>query len=70
MPAGDRYVLKLGDDGAAVLSVGGRVKLRGRVGVTKKRCAAEGTSTADLYDAPDAARVTIADREPRRRKRH
>jgi len=57
-------VLKLGDDGAAVPSEGDRVKVKGRVTVTKKRCAAEGTSTADRYHTPDVTRVTIADREP------
>ena len=64
VPAGDAYVLKLGDDGAAVPSEGDRVKVKGRVALTKKRCAAEGTSTADRYDVPDVTRVTISDREP------
>lgn len=64
VPAGDAYVLKLGDDGAAVPSEGDRVKVKGRVPFTKKRCAAEGTSTADRYDVPDVTRVTISDREP------
>jgi hypothetical protein len=57
-------VLKLGNDGAAVPSVGDRVKLKGRVALTNKRCAGEGTSTADRYDIPDVTRVTISDREP------
>ncbi len=64
VPAGDTYVLKLGDDGAAVPSEGDRVKVKGRVALTKKRCAPEGTSTADRYDIPDVTRVTISDREP------
>jgi hypothetical protein len=64
VPAGDAYLLKLGDDGAAVPSEGDRVKVKGRLALTKKRCAAEGTSTADRYDTPDVTRVAISDREP------
>jgi hypothetical protein len=64
VPAGDAYELKLGDDGAAVLSVGDRVKVKGRIALTKKRCAAEGTSLEDRYAAPDVTRVTVSDREP------
>lgn len=64
VPAGDAYVLTLGDDGAAVPSEGDRVKVKGRVAFAKKRCAAEGTSTADRYDTPDVTRVTISDRAP------
>jgi len=57
-------VLKLGDDGAAVPSEGDRVKVKGRIALTKKRCAVDGTSTADRYDPPVVTRVTISDREP------
>jgi hypothetical protein len=57
-------VLKLGNDGAAVPSVGDRVKLKGRIALTKKRCAAEETSLEDRYSAPNVTRVTISDREP------
>jgi hypothetical protein len=57
-------LLKLGDDGAAVPSVGDRVKVKGRVALTKKRCAAENTSLEERYAAPDVTRVTISDREP------
>jgi hypothetical protein len=39
------------------------VKVSGRIARTKKRCAAEGTSTADRYAAPDVRRVTISDRD-------
>jgi hypothetical protein len=63
VPAGDAYVLKLGDDGAAIPSPGDRVKVKGRVAVTKKRCAADGTSLANRYATPDVTRVTISDRE-------
>ena len=64
VPAGDAYVLKLGDDGAAVPTAGDRVKVKGRVALTKKRCAPDGTTTADRYAAPDVTRVAISDREP------
>ena len=64
VPAGDAYVLRLGDDGAAVPSPGDRVKVKGRIALMKKRCAVDGTSVADRYDAPDVTRVTITDREP------
>jgi hypothetical protein len=64
VPAGDAYVLKLGNDGAAVPSVGDRVKVKGRIALEKKRCAAEGTALEDRYAAPDVTRVTISDREP------
>jgi hypothetical protein len=64
VPAGDAYVLRLGDDGAAIPSPGDRVKVKGHVAVTKKRCAAEGTSAADRYATPDVVRVSISDREP------
>jgi hypothetical protein len=62
VPTGD--VLKLGNDGAAVPSVGDRVKVKGRIALTKKRCADEGASLEDRYEAPDLTRVTISDREP------
>lgn len=57
-------VLKLGNDGAAVPSVGDRVKVKGRIALAKKRCAAEGASVEDRYATPDVTRVTISDREP------
>ena len=60
VPAGDAYELMLGDDGTAVPAVGDRVKVKGRVAVTKKRCAAEGATVADRYAAPDVKRVKIS----------
>jgi hypothetical protein len=57
-------VLKLGNDGSAVPSVGDRVKVKGRIALTKKRCASEETSLEDRYSAPNVTRVTISDREP------
>ena len=60
VPAGDAFELKLGDDGTAVPAAGDRVKVKGRVAVTKKRCAAEGASVADRYATPDVLRVKIS----------
>jgi hypothetical protein len=60
VPAGDAYVLKLGDDGALVPAAGDRVKVKGRIALTKKRCADDGTSTADRYATPDVTRVTVS----------
>jgi hypothetical protein len=64
VPAGDAYVLRLGDDGALVPAAGDRVKVKGRVALTKKRCAADDTATADRYAAPDVTRVSISHPEP------
>jgi hypothetical protein len=44
-------------------SAGDFVKVRGRIALTKKRCALAETSTADRYGAPDVRRVTIFDRD-------
>jgi hypothetical protein len=60
VPAGDAYLLKLGEDGALVPAAGDRVKVKGRVALTKKRCADEGLSAADRYAAPDVTRVSIS----------
>jgi hypothetical protein len=60
VPAGDAFELKLGDDGAAVPAAGDRVKVKGRIAVTKKGCAAEGTTVADRYAAPDVTRLKIS----------
>ena len=61
--AGDAFTLKLnGYEDAAAPAAGDKVKVKGRIAVTKKRCAAEGTSTADRYGAPDVSRVTISNR--------
>ena len=64
VPAGDAYVLKLGDYGTGEPAAGDRVKVKGRVGLAKKRCAAEGTTTDDRYAAPDVTRVAVSPREP------
>lgn len=60
VPAGDAYELKLGDDGTAVPAAGDRVKVKGRIAVTKKQCADEGASVADRYADPDVTRVKIS----------
>ena len=60
VPAGDAFELRLGDDGTLVPAAGDRVKVKGRVAVKKKRCAADGTSTADRYATPDVSRVTVS----------
>lgn len=63
--AGDAYTLKLnGYEGTDTPSVGDRVKVSGKIKLTKKRCAPAGTSTADRYAAPDVKKVTISDRDP------
>jgi hypothetical protein len=64
VPAGDAYVLRLGDDGALVPAAGDRVKIKGRIAVTKKRCAAEDVAAADRYAAPDVTRVSVSHPEP------
>jgi hypothetical protein len=63
VPAGDAFELKLGDDGTAVPAAGDRVKVKGRIAVAKKRCAAEGTTEADRYATPDVTRVKISKAE-------
>lgn len=62
--AGDAYTLKLkGYDGTDTPSAGDRVKVQGKIALTKKRCATDGTSVADRYGAIDVRRVTISDRD-------
>ncbi|MGH2898603.1 MAG: hypothetical protein ACRDMZ_08005 [Solirubrobacteraceae bacterium] len=63
--AGDAFRLKLrGYEGTDTPSAGDRVKVIGRIAVTKKRCAPAGTSVADRYGAVDVRRVSIKDRDP------
>lgn len=65
VPAGDAFTLKLnGYEGTDTPSVGDRVKVSGKIKLTKKRCAPAGTSTADRYAAPDVKKVTVTDRDP------
>ena len=60
VPAGDAFELRLsGDYADATPAAGDRVKVKGRVPVTKKRCAAEGAAAADRYGTPDVSRVSV-----------
>ncbi|HWC27111.1 MAG TPA: hypothetical protein VG474_11060 [Solirubrobacteraceae bacterium] len=62
--AGDAFRLKLNDYAPGTLpAVGHRVKLQGKIAVTKKHCAPAGTSTADRYGDIDVRRVTISPAE-------
>ena len=64
VPATDAFTLKLnGFEGTDTPSVGDRVRVSGRIAVTKKHCAATGTSTADRYAEPDVKTVTVSDRD-------
>jgi hypothetical protein len=65
VPAGDAFKLRLrGYQGADTPSPGDLVKVNGRIARTKARCAAPGTSVADLFGAIDVRTVTIHDRDP------
>jgi hypothetical protein len=64
VPATDVFELKLnGYVDPDTPSAGDRVKVSGRIAVTKKRCAPEGTTTEDRYGTLDVRRVTISDRD-------
>ena len=58
----DAFTLALnGYEAPDTPSAGDKVKVRGKVALTKKRCAAAGTSTADRYGAVDVKKVTLTD---------
>lgn len=62
--ADDAFTLELnGYEGDDTPSAGDKVKVSGRVPVTKKRCAAQNASLADRYGKPDVRKVTISDRD-------
>jgi hypothetical protein len=64
VPAGDAFVLRLKRyQGTDTPSVGDRVKVKGRIAATSKKCAAAGASIADRLGAIDVRRVTISDRD-------
>ncbi len=60
----DTFVLKSnGYEAPDTPSAGDKVKVRGTVALTKKRCAPANTSTADRYGAVDLKTVTLTDRD-------
>jgi len=62
--AGDAYTLKLdGYEGTDTPSIGDKVKVHGKIAVTRKHCAPATMSTADRYGAKDITKVTISDRD-------
>lgn len=62
--ATDAFTLKLnGYEGTDTPSVGDRVKISGKIKLTKKACAPAGTSTADRYATPDVKKVTLTDKD-------
>lgn len=61
----DSYTVKLsGYEGTDTPSVGDAVRIVGKVEVTRKKCAAPGTSLEDRYGDVDVRRVKVADRDP------
>lgn len=62
--ATDAFTLELnGYEGTDTPSAGDKVKVQGRIALTKKACAPAGTSTADRYAAPNVKKVTLSDRD-------
>ena len=62
--ATDAYTVKLnGYEAPDTPSVGDKVKVTGKIALTKKRGAPAGTSLADRYAAPNVRKVTISDRD-------
>jgi len=60
----DPFVLtRNGYEGTDLPSEGDKVKVNGKIVLTKKKCATPGTSTADRYGAVDVRKVTISDRD-------
>jgi hypothetical protein len=64
VPTSDAFVLNThGYADPDTPSPGDFVRVSGRIALTKKRCAPEGTTTDDRYNTPDVRRVTIFDRD-------
>lgn len=62
IPTSDAYALKLKDYAVGESpELGDRVKVVGKVALTRKRCAEAGTSTANRYGDVNVRRVTITD---------
>lgn len=63
--ADDAFKVKLnGFEATDTPSVGDKVHVVGKIARTKKRCAPDGTSTADRYGEPNVKKVRISDRDP------
>jgi hypothetical protein len=61
----DAFKVKLsGYEGTDTPSVGDKVRISGKIAVTRKKCAASGTSTADRYGAVNVRSVKIVDSDP------
>jgi len=60
----DAYVLALnGYEAPDTASVGDKVKVKGKVALTRKRCPTAAATLADRYGAVDVRKVTISDRD-------
>jgi len=63
--ASDAFSLVLdGFEAPDTPSVGDAVKVYGKIARSKKKCAPEGTTTADRYATPDVRKVTVTDSDP------
>jgi len=63
--AEDSFTVKLtGYEGTDTVSPGDKVKVTGRIPLTRKSCAPDATSVADRYGAPNIRKLKIADRDP------
>jgi hypothetical protein len=61
--ADDAFTLKLKGYAGTDPSVGDKVHVTGKIALTKKRCAADGTSLADRYGETNIKKVAIAARD-------
>ena len=52
-----------GFEGTDTPSPGDAVKVNGKIALTKKKCAAAGTTEADRYAAPTIKKITVSDRD-------
>ncbi|MEA2218742.1 MAG: hypothetical protein QOJ35_1368 [Solirubrobacteraceae bacterium] len=64
VPAGDAFVFGFhGYQGTDTPSPGDKVRVGGKIALTKRHCAPAGTTVADRYGAVDVRRVSISDRD-------